>query len=197
MTTPADGNWYLRSVYDETADNSKGDDSADNGGGHSPDNGGNGGHNHVVYQAGAPTYEVYSQVLKELNAASTLRQRTGNRVWMGIQNPQPFKKGALSAEEPGNIADGRGFWMRVDGSTSHVNPDKSTTGADFDLDMVKAQFGLDFTLAEMETGTVVGGVFAQYGHGKAEVNSYYGDGKIETDAYGFGGNLTWYGANDI
>lgn len=57
--------------------------------------------------------------------------------------------------------------MRLDGSTSHINPDASSAGLNYDWYMVKAQFGLDFTVAEMETGTVVGGVFAQYGHSSA------------------------------
>ncbi|MHC5307001.1 autotransporter family protein [Bartonella sp. LJL80] len=188
VTNPKDGDWYLRSVYDGTTVDPTDPTDPTNPQKPKP---------RPVYQAGAPLYEVYGEVLRELNSVSTLRQRVGNRVWVGTMDPQPFKKGALETQEPSDIVDGRGFWMRVQGGTSHFNPDRSTTNADYDLDIFKAQFGLDFTVAENEQGSFIGGVFVQYGHGKADVNSRYGDGNIKTDAYGFGGNLTWYGANDV
>jgi len=55
VTTPGDGDWYLRSARldGQTA----------------------------LYQPGAPIYESYVQTLQALNGVSTLRQRVGERSW--------------------------------------------------------------------------------------------------------------------
>lgn len=58
ISTPNDGNWYLRSAYMEPS---------------SPAVIG------PIYQPGAPLYEAYGQVLQSLNELQTLRQRVGER----------------------------------------------------------------------------------------------------------------------
>lgn len=149
------------------------------------------------YQAGAPVYEALPQVLQQMNTLPTLQQRVGNRQWVGVQDPKPFKKGALTTVEPGDVVDGRGFWIRVEGGTGEFNSSKSTAQMKkYNLDQIKVQAGVDFVLGESEGGTWIAGLFGQYGHGKADVKSAYANGKITTDAYGFGGTLTWYGNTD-
>lgn len=148
------------------------------------------------FQAGAPVYEALPQVLSQMNGLTTLQQRVGNRQWIGVQDPKPFKKGDLSSVEPTDVVDGRGFWIRVEGSTADFGSGKSSLGTKYDLDQVKVQAGVDFILDENDNGTWMGGLFAQYGHGKSDVKSAYGDGDIKVDAYGIGGTLTWYGKND-
>src|SRR5690606_36468699 len=58
-STPADGDWYLRSTLIN---------------GTTPTG--------PLYQAGAPIYEVYATALQSFNALETLQQRVGNRSWM-------------------------------------------------------------------------------------------------------------------
>ncbi|MGV3576320.1 MAG: autotransporter outer membrane beta-barrel domain-containing protein [Devosia sp.] len=58
ISTPADGDWYLRSAL-ITATGPAG----------------------PVYQAGAPIYETYATVLQSFSALETLQQRLGNRSW--------------------------------------------------------------------------------------------------------------------
>ncbi|AQS41070.1 MAG: Outer membrane autotransporter [Candidatus Tokpelaia hoelldobleri] len=133
-----------------------------------------------VYNASVPLYEAYPQILRQLNRLPTLQQRVGNRVYMAGET-KPI--------------DGLGFWMQVEGSTGHFNSAHSLTGANYDLDAVKTRMGVDFEVMENNNGVVIGGVYSQYGYGRADVSSRYGFGKIKTDAYGAGGTLTWYGNN--
>lgn len=168
------GDWYLRSLY--TGSGGDGD-----GGTTDPDK--------VVYSATAPLYEAYPQILQQLNKLGTLQQRVGNRTWLG--------SGSDNQTAMINEMEGRGFWMKVEGSTGHVNSDISKTRSNFDLDMVKTQLGLDFEITESDAGKLIGGAYVQYGHAKADVSSRYGKGDIKTDGYGLGGTLTWYGANDV
>ncbi|WP_377847649.1 autotransporter outer membrane beta-barrel domain-containing protein [Bosea sp. UC22_33] len=58
VSTPNDGDWYLRSAYMAPS---------------SPTVAG------PIYQPGAPIYEAYGQVLQSLNELQTLRQRVGER----------------------------------------------------------------------------------------------------------------------
>jgi len=57
--------------------------------------------------------------------------------------------------------------------------------------------GLDFTALEMRSGYLIGGVYVQYGHAKADVSSGYGYCDIKTDAHSFGSTLTWYQDNSF
>lgn len=58
VSTPADGDWYLRSSL------------LNSGGPGTP-----------LYQPGAPVYEAYAGVLQSFNDLDTLQQRLGNRSW--------------------------------------------------------------------------------------------------------------------
>jgi len=60
ISTPADGDWYLRSSM------------LDSGNPTTP-----------IYQPGAPVYEAYAGVLQSFNEPDTLQQRLGNRSWSG------------------------------------------------------------------------------------------------------------------
>lgn len=57
ISTPGDGDWYLRSI------------TADNGG--------------PIFQPGVPLYEAYAGALQAFNQLGTLQQRLGNRSWAG------------------------------------------------------------------------------------------------------------------
>ncbi|WP_295727200.1 autotransporter outer membrane beta-barrel domain-containing protein [uncultured Bartonella sp.] len=139
-----------------------------------------------VYQPGVPLYEVYPQVLQQMNKLGTLEQRVGNRTWL-----EQHENGVDAA----GLTEGRGFWMKVEVSASHINSDKSKTNANYDLNIVKTQLGLDFEAIENTQGTFIGGVYFQYGHAKGDISSRFGEGDIKADGYGLGGTLTWYDNN--
>ncbi|MDO8978799.1 MAG: autotransporter outer membrane beta-barrel domain-containing protein [Afipia sp.] len=58
VSTPADGDWYLRSALFDSGQPSG-----------------------PLYQPGVPVYEAYGANLQSLNALPTLQQRVGNRSW--------------------------------------------------------------------------------------------------------------------
>lgn len=177
ITDPNDGDWYLRSDYD------------------------NGG-----YQAGVSVYEVYPQFLLGLNTLSTMQQRVGNRYWNNAGNLM-LSQGAdavepyAPAEEAGNFTQSNGVWGRMEGSHTKMEPNTSTSGATYDYDTFKMQAGIDAMLHEGEQGKLIGGITAHYVHGAANVwadsDSDLGRGRIKTDGYGIGGTLTWYGDNNL
>ena len=59
VSTPTDGDWYLRSALLKTPNEPE----------------------IPLYQPGVPLYENYGQVLQTLNGLSTLQERVGNRQW--------------------------------------------------------------------------------------------------------------------
>jgi len=157
IATPADGDWYLRSVLIATS-------------------------TAPLYQAGVPIYEVYPQMLQQLNAIGTLQQRVGDRYWETGGDP-------VTASGPD------GVWMRTEGMYGRVDPASSTSGATYDYDLWKAEGGVDGELYQSGKGLLIGGLTAHFGTITGDVSSIYGDGKIETMGQGVGATLTWYGAD--
>ncbi|MBN9059370.1 MAG: autotransporter outer membrane beta-barrel domain-containing protein, partial [Rhizobiales bacterium] len=84
ISTPDDGDWYLRSQLAPTGSNPGG----------------------LLYQPGAPVFEAYAGVLLGLNSLSTLQQRVGNRSWSG----GPVDTDSKLAPEPLSGIEGRGIW---------------------------------------------------------------------------------------
>ncbi|WP_052071784.1 autotransporter-associated beta strand repeat-containing protein [Sphingopyxis sp. MWB1] len=62
VSTPADGDWYLRSALLNGKNEPQG----------------------PLYQPGVPVYEGYTATLQMLNQLGTLQQRVGNRQWSGF-----------------------------------------------------------------------------------------------------------------
>ncbi|NTE90284.1 autotransporter outer membrane beta-barrel domain-containing protein [Agrobacterium tumefaciens] len=163
ISTPSDGDWYLRStlingpVSDAVA--------------------------LPLYAPGVPLYEAYAGVLQNFNQQGTLQQRTGSRSWA---------MGDTTADIYGDTKE-QGIWGRIDAAHSHLEPGTSTTGTEYDVNVWKLQAGLDGTLAESVAGTVIGGFSVHYGTASADVSSLFGRGDIDTTGYGVGSTLTWYG----
>ncbi|MGO7042663.1 autotransporter outer membrane beta-barrel domain-containing protein [Rhizobium acaciae] len=164
LSTPGDGDWYLRStVLDPT------------GSGTGP-----------LYAPGVPLYEAYAGVLQSLNEFGTLRQRTGGR---GVDDG-PSADGAANDQ----INDqGRAIWTRIDGTHSHFEPESSTSGTEYDVDSWTMQAGVDGMLRESGAGVLIGGVSFHVDTASADISSRFGKGDIDTTGYGFDGTLTWYG----
>ncbi|GLU29496.1 autotransporter outer membrane beta-barrel domain-containing protein [Brucella sp. NBRC 12950] len=194
--------WYLRSVK-KVEDTGTGGTDPNTGGGNT--GGGNTGGGEFVLTPAAETYEAYPQALLGLNGISTLQQRVGNRFWAGNgnkvieQGADPVGTPYATPQEAGVAIEGNGVWGRIEGAHNRFGSDSSTTGGDFRQNSVKLQAGIDGLLSEAESGKLIGGVFAQYVHGKTKISSNdatgWGDGNIATDGYGLGGTLTWYGEN--
>jgi fibronectin-binding autotransporter adhesin len=110
VSTPSDGDWYLRSaLIDPGTSTPPGSPSA------------------PLYQPGVAIYESYANVLQTFNALGTLQQRTGNRSWGGASGSE------TGTDQPGSI-EGNGVWARIEGSHSKFDPKTSTSGADYDAD---------------------------------------------------------------
>ncbi len=150
------------------------------------------------FQAGVPVYEAYSQVLQELNAVGTLRQRVGNRYWSGAANPviaQGDAEGTMvSAKEAGaDINTNSYVWGRVEGAHGRFEPKYSTSATRYNVNTYGLETGIDGKLYETAGGSVIGGITAHYGYAKANMGSVHGQGGVDANGYGFGGTLTWYG----
>lgn len=178
-STPADGDWYLRSALQNTSTPT----------------------NTPLYQPGVPTYEAYPQILMGLNGLPTLQQRVGNRYWRG--SAAAASQGDDRRLQSGNetaaiLTEGSGAWGRIETMHQTIKPEYSTSGSDYKYDMSKMQFGLDGILSESESGKLILGLLGHYVNGRANTEwrygtGNYGAGRISTDGYGIGGTLTWYG----
>ncbi|MDX8530825.1 autotransporter outer membrane beta-barrel domain-containing protein [Mesorhizobium sp. VK25A] len=194
ITTPTDGDWYLRSTLTNP-------DANPPPGGPAVDPPG------PLYQPGVPLYEDYAQSLLGFNSLPTLQQRAGNRYWnqppqtIFCKDPEQNYQCVVTPEQSGYYKDGNiitgqnGVWGRIEASHGSFEPSNSTSGTDYDQDIWKLQAGIDGLLTETDSGLLVGGVSVHYGTTSTDVSSFYGDGKIDTQGYGLGASLTWYGAN--
>lgn len=165
VTTPADGDWYLRSALPDPADPA------------APAS--------PLYQAGAPVYETYAAVLQGFNGLDTLQQRVGNRAWTnGVVDT-----GALPEAAGANS----GIWGRIVGRHASIDPKSSTTGANYGSGTWQLQAGADGQLYTQDAGKLIGGLSLRYGTIAADVSSIFGNGSISSTGFGMGGSLTWYG----
>lgn len=170
VTDPTDGDWYLRSQL------------LPPGGPTDPSD--------PLFQPGVPLYESYGQVLLGLNELPTLQQRVGNRYWNEAQEPVAAGDGSdpLTIEE-------NGVWGVVEASHARLNPNLSTSGTDYDLNIWKLRAGIDRVVSEGEDGKFVAGLTGFYGHGSADISSEFGTGSIGSDTWGIGVTGTWYAAS--
>lgn len=170
ISTPADGDWYLRSSLLATAAAPA-----------SP-----------RYQPGVPLYEAYPQVLLAMNDLPTLHQRVGSRYWA---DGQPSTAAVGNAGADGAVARQGVGWARVEGRHLAVDAQRSTTGTNWDLNQLKAQAGLDALLVDSASGRLFAGIGTQYSRGRAGVHSFFGDGTIGVDGYSLSATTTWSGAS--
>ncbi|WP_246667196.1 autotransporter outer membrane beta-barrel domain-containing protein [Bradyrhizobium sp. UNPA324] len=171
ISTPTDGDWYLRSsLINPPASAPAG----------------------PLYQPGVPLYENYAAVLLGMNALPTLQQRAGNRYWGGSDATE--RAGLAYASMGGVPAQPTPVWGRIEGQHGAFSP-SNTTGSTYNTDQWKAQAGIDGLLLENGWGKLIVGINAQYGTANANVSSFYGNGTIHAAGSGVGASLTWYGDN--
>ncbi|WP_170849699.1 autotransporter outer membrane beta-barrel domain-containing protein [Tardiphaga sp. OK245] len=170
VSTPTDGDWYLRSSLINPPP------AAPAG---------------PLYQPGVPLYENYAQVLLGMNELPTMQQRVGNRYWGG--SDAMARAGVALA--PGEASPTpTAFWGRIEGGQSDLQP-STTTGSTTKTDQLKVQAGLDGLLMENERGRLIVGLTGQYGLTTANIASAFGNGRIRVEGSGVGGTLTWFDDN--
>ena len=176
-STPADGDWYLRSTLIN---------------GTTPTG--------PLYQAGAPIYEVYATALQSFNALETLQQRVGNRSWMAGVIETGAAPEAIDANSGvwGRVA-GRHASLDSRFSTTGADIDIGTwqvqVGADRPLHSseqgelvggLSARYG---TIAGDVTSIFGNGSISSSGYGLGGTLTWYGSGGFYLDAQA---NVTWY-----
>lgn len=168
VSTPADGDWYLRSsLINPPAAATAG----------------------PLYQPGVPIYENYGAILLGMNGLPTFQQRVGGRYdggEMASRDAFASADGAAPSNGPSPM------WVRVEGQHGHIQP-ANTTGSSFTTDQMAMQGGLDGLAFANKLGKLILGITAHYDTLSSDINSFYGNGKIRVDGAGFGGTLTWYG----
>ncbi|WP_244431412.1 autotransporter family protein [Bradyrhizobium yuanmingense] len=169
ISTPTDGDWYLRSSLINPPPSVPAG---------------------PLYQAGVPLYENYAQVLLGMNQAPSLQQRVGNRYWGGSE--AMARAGVNTAQTSDGSWTQSAFWGRIEGGQSALRP-SNTTGSTYNSDEMKAQVGLDGAVLDNAHGRLIVGLTAQYGLTTAFVNSPFGNGRIRAQGTGVGATATWYG----
>ncbi|ESZ68131.1 autotransporter [Mesorhizobium sp. L103C119B0] len=177
VSTPGDGDWYLRSELD----------------------------NSLLFQAGAPVYEAYAGVLQSFNHLGTLQQRLGNRSWTVEAQGADGISDDLKAEAGiglwGRIEGTSGSYD-PESSTTATTYDTSTwrlqTGADMLVsDSAAGQLigGVAF-----QYGTVSADISSVFGSGSIDTTGYGVSGSLTW--YGAEGfyldgqaQVVWYDSN--
>ncbi|WP_193754289.1 autotransporter outer membrane beta-barrel domain-containing protein [Microbulbifer sp. Q7] len=145
------------------------------------------------WQPGAVLYETYAQAIRRMNAPTTLRKRVGNRFWAGTS----YRDRGICCygDAVERTIDGGGLWIRMNSVYNDNAPEQSTANARWQQDFGQVQIGSDFSFdPAVYRGRLMLGVFAQYGYGSTELDSYFGQGYIDTYNWGIGGTATWYGS---
>ena len=177
VSTPTDGDWYLRSALIN---------------GTTPTG--------PLYQAGAPVYEAYAAMLQSFNELETLQQRVGNRSWtagMIETGALPEAAGAKSGIW-GRIV-GRHADMNSRFSTTAADFDVDTwqVQAGADQQLYSGEAGELVGGLSARYGTIAGDVTSVFGNGSVSSTGYglggsltwYGSSGFYLDAQA---NLTWY-----
>lgn len=172
VSTPTDGDWYLRSTFKDKAPVDPTDPTTPG----TP-----------LYNPAVPVFEAYAGALLNLNSVSTLQQRVGSRDWNDATPIQPGGQPTTAQDSSPAI------WGRVEAAHSKFQPKTSTSSTVYDLDTWKMETGLDGQLYEDTNGKLIGGFSAHYTNASADANSVFGSGKIDIKGYGIGSTLTWYG----
>jgi outer membrane autotransporter protein len=176
VSTPGDGDWYLRSslANPPAAPGSPPPPPVLAG---------------PLYQPGVPLYESYGQVVLGLNELSSLQQRVGNRHRGG--SDAMAQMGPVKAAASGPVAVGP-VWGRFEGRRTNLNP-STTARSTSDTDYLKFEAGIDATALDNSFGKLVLGLTSHYNEADAAITSFFGNGTIRTRGGGIGGTATWYG----
>ncbi|PDS78947.1 autotransporter outer membrane beta-barrel domain-containing protein [Rhizobium sp. L43] len=176
VSTPSDGDWYLRSHLIN-----------DSGTGSSP-----------LYAPGVPLYEAYAGVLQSFNQLGTLQQRTGSRSWTAGDSTVNVDESTRAQGIWGRIETAHSHFEPATSTTGadyDANVWKLETGADGALAESKAGaliggFSVHYGTASADVSSLFGtGDIHTTGYGLGGTLTWYGNSGLYLDAQG---QLTWY-----
>ncbi|HWV22170.1 MAG TPA: autotransporter outer membrane beta-barrel domain-containing protein [Devosia sp.] len=174
VTTPADGDWYLRSSLIDPGT--------------------------PLYQAGAPVYEAYAAVLQSFNTLETLQQRVGNRHWSaGVVEIGALPEAAQAnsgiwgrvlaghnRENPKSSTTGTSYdsniWQLQAGADGQLHADENGRL----IGGLSLRYG---TVSADISSVFGGGKIGSTGYGLGGSLTWYGQSGFYLDAQA---NLTWY-----
>ncbi|PYE86408.1 autotransporter outer membrane beta-barrel domain-containing protein [Phyllobacterium leguminum] len=168
VSTPTDGDWYLRSQYQAGI---------------------------PVYEAYAQVLQELNDTgtMRHRLSNRIWSGEANPRLNEGDGPGTPASPDEAGAE----INTAANIWGRIESAHGRFKPNYSTSDTHYNINTYKAEAGLDGKLYENEMGSVVGGVTMHYGYAKANMGSVLGSGDVEASGYGLGGTLTWYGDNGV
>ncbi|WP_181181039.1 autotransporter-associated beta strand repeat-containing protein [Mesorhizobium sp. B2-4-3] len=174
VSTPADGDWYLRSALI----------------------------NNPLYSPAVPIYEAYPGVLQSLNELGTLQQRVGNRSWTGASQGAD-EIGSVPAQSAiWARIEGAHTRQSPQSATTVSDYDVTTWKLQSGIDGLLYEDATGILLGGLtfHYGTASSGISSIYGVGSVQATGYgfggtltwYGDNGFYTDAQG---EVTWYDSN--
>ncbi|MGU3577002.1 autotransporter outer membrane beta-barrel domain-containing protein [Brucellaceae bacterium C25G] len=177
VSTPHDGNWYLRSsIVKNQVNPNEPTEPVNPVEPHEP-----------LYNPAAPVFETYPNSLLAMNEVATLQQRTGDRYWNDHANTTYSEFAFITPNLP--------VWSRIEAFSLKEIPEYSTSSTSNQSDGWKILLGLDGQIHENESRTIIGGLVFHGVGGSVTSRSRHGYGKTDISGYGLGGTLTWYGYN--
>ncbi|MDX8504215.1 autotransporter outer membrane beta-barrel domain-containing protein [Mesorhizobium captivum] len=176
VSTPNDGDWYLRSALIN---------------GPVPDPS-------PLYAPGAPLYEAYAGVLQSFNQLGTLQQRTDGRSWAAGNSTADVEGNSKAQGIWGRIEAAHGH-LEPGTSTTGTDYDVDTWKLQAGLDgaLVESEAGTLIGGPSVHYGTASADVSSIFGLGDIDTTGYglggtltwYGNNGLYVDAQG---QLTWY-----
>ncbi|WP_163266230.1 autotransporter-associated beta strand repeat-containing protein [Chelativorans alearense] len=174
VSTPSDGDWYLRSALTDEEPNAP------------------------LFQPGVPLYEAYAGSLQAFNKLGTLQQRVGNRFWVardaGAANEGTGDSNGIWARIEASHAD---FEPKT--STSGTDYDAATWRLHAGIDglLHEGESGHLVAGASMHYGSVSSNVMSAHGNGNIDTTGYgFGGTLTWYDNTGFyldgQAQVTWY-----
>lgn len=173
VSTPGDGDWYLRSaLIDDPAD--------------------------PLYQPGVPLYEAYAGSLQAFSKFGTLQQRVGNRSWIG-GGPDAVEEGNDDSNGVWARVEATRAEFEPKSSTSGIDYDAAIWRAEAGVDglLHESEAGSLVAGASVHYGAVSSNVTSVHGNGSIVSNSIGIGGTLTWyDASGFyldsQAKVTWY-----
>ena len=165
VSTPGDGDWYLRSMLDATT-------------GPDPT---------PMIAPTVPAYEGYSALLSALGAAPL---SSGRPMPSFRQRAGEFGTAGSDGDPVRDIW----LWSRVTGMASSFAPGTSAAGVSgIDYDLYGVEFGGDMVLGETAGGGVLMGGLSVMNQGvRAGIMAPGGKSTADIEGYGITGAVTWY-----
>jgi len=179
ITSPDDGDWYLRSELKDPLSPPSPDNPTD-----------------PRYSPTVPVYEGVVNNMQALNRLPTLRERVGDRY--NRDDPEAFydlSQYAGGSDNAANTESGKAVWARIEGAYNSLQPTATTGRLKQSINQLRYEIGADGKIYEGDDGALYFGVSGTYGTAHSKTSAEAGEGTIDTEGWGLHGTLTWYGSD--